>query len=324
MLYKKWYNVLKREGYMEINIKELLLSKNGKVVTELARIFLEIENGDRIYTVTELCDMFQEPRGTIQNAIKTLQTSNAVQIESKGIKGSYLVSKNVRLLLSIAGIESLVGTMPLPYSKRYEGLATGLISALENSYSIPSMMSYVRGAKNRIGLVLEGRYDFAIVSKYAAEEFMKKDDRVTIIKEFGKETYCSAHAIIFHDKNATSIKDGMRIGIDADSVDQSNLTKAVCKGYNVNFYPVSYNTLLEKVVEGTLDATVWNIDEVIGQTKKINYIKISEENQDDTNAVIVTSKSRKEVCSLLMKLIDVEQVLKIQKLVMEGKITPNY
>jgi biotin operon repressor len=307
-----------------MDYQKQLLSKNGYAIVKLSQEFLRYSIGDRIPTVSQLTDKLEIARGTIETAMKTLQSNDALYIESRGHLGSYLTKKNTHILLQYAGINSLVGAMPLPYSKKYEGLATGLISAADNSYSIPITLGYMRGAKNRIAMVTEKRYDFAVVSKYAAKEFTKQYGKIMVVKEFGPHTYCSEHVIIFHDPKENSIRSGMKIGIDSDSIDQKNMTERVCKGKNVSFIPVQYSTLLERVIDGDLDATVWNKDEIIDKVSSIKYKEIKHTDDDDTAAVIVTSSDRPEISLLLKEIINVDTVLNIQKLITEGKITPSY
>ena len=44
----------------------------------------------------------------------------------------------------------------------------------------------------------------------------------------------------------------------------------------------------------------------------------------DTEAVLVTSASRHDLSFILKSIIDIDTVISIQKLVLEGKITPSY
>ena len=301
-----------------------LLSKNGQVIMDISKILLRFDAGDRVPTVTELESMLHISRGTIQNALRTLQEEKAVRIESRGHLGSFMTLKNDSILLEFAGVSSLLGAMPLPYSKKYEGLATGLISTMENSFGVPVMLSYMRGAVNRIAMVIEGRCDFAVTSKYAAQDLIAKDIPLEIVKEFGSETYCSSHVVIFHKDGKTEITDGMKIGIDSDSIDQADMVKKVCQGRKVVYCPVEYSSLLKRVIQGDLDATIWNMDEITDHMTKINYKKISQENGSDTNAVIVSNSNRPEIGILLKKMIKKEEVIKVQKLVESHIITPSY
>lgn len=308
-----------------MELYQKLMGKNGIATVQLSREFLHYNIGEKIPTVSELSNDLKLARGTVQNAIKTLVDHEAVRIESKGHLGSYLVKKNVRILLAFSGVSSLLGAMPLPYSKRYEGLASGLIVAMENNYDLPVNLAYMRGAINRIFMVIQKRYDFAIVSKFAANKFMeKKPDTIQIVANFGPYSYLSNHVLMFHDPNITEIKNGMKIGIDSTSLDQKELTLQVCNGKKVEFIEIEYSHLIDRILDGDIDATVMNIDEANDKHVKLNYQKISHVELDNTEAVIIILKNDDLMAYLLQDLLDIETVLSIQKLVLEGKITPSY
>ncbi len=307
-----------------MEIQKILLKKNGIVTISLAKEFLRLSIGDKIPTVSELCDNLGLARGTIQNSIKLLTSKEAIKLEARGHLGTYLIDKNMFMLLSFAGISSIVGAMPLPYSKKYEGLASGLIGAMENKYNIPVTLGYMRGAKNRISMVLSGRYDFAITSKYAAEEYMREYKDIDIAMSFGPRSYLSDHIVIFHDPQVDRIKDNMKIGVDYDSIDHRSLTEIVCKDKKVNYVPVEYSRIIERVMSGDIDAAVWNMDEIVDKIIKINYKRLGLKNLDDTEAVMVVAKRTPEISCILNELINIEAVLNIQRLVEENKITPSY
>lgn len=308
-----------------MDYKNQLMSKNGLAVLRLANVLLKYQVDDRTPTVTELSEKLGISRGTAQSALKTLQANHAIEIVSKGHLGSYVVSKNDKILLELAGINLLVGAMPLPYSRKYEGLATGIITTMENKHGIPMTLSYMRGAKNRIAMVLENRYNFAVVSKYAAKEFMKAhQNNIEIVSEFGEKTYCSSHVILFHDRKVKEVKDHMKIGIDRDSIDQSDMTKRICGDKKVKYIPVESSNLLHLVEKGEIDAAVWNEDEIIDKMTNINYQTVSIDENDDTNAVVVTAANSPQMTELLRHMLDVKEILRIQEFVMQGKMTPSY
>lgn len=304
--------------------KEMLYSKNGLSTMALAQMFLGLSEGDKIPTVTELNEIINLARGTIQNSIKMLQTQGAIRLESRGHLGTFLKQKNMRILLEFAGMSSIVGVMPLPYSKRYEGFATGIIVALENQYDLAVSMAYMRGAQNRISMLLSNRYDFAIISKFAAMEMRKKQVDIQIVKSFGEYSYLTHHIIVFHDASQVAIQDGMRVGIDRDSIDQSKLTMQVCGNKAVQLVPLEYNQILAKTLSGEIDAAIWNEDEVTDKLISINYQPIHIQDTTDTEAVLIVHAKRKEVALLLDHMVDVNVVLRNQKLVLDGKITPSY
>lgn len=305
-------------------INEQLLSKNGTATMKLSRELLKYAIGERIPTITEFSKKINLARGTIQNAQKNLINSKAIAIESKGHMGSYLVKKNNAILLEFAGISYIVGAMPLPYSKRYEGLASGIIISAENQDKAPLNLAYMRGAKSRMDMVENGRYDFAIVSKFAAEKYISENQTLQIVLSFGKGSYTGKHVLMLHDSRLSEVKNGMKVGIDESSYDQIELTQIVCKNKKVEYVPIEYSRTIECVQSGDIDATVMNIDEVLDKKFPIHYVEIQGYSFDNTEAVIVASKEHTEIAYLLREIIDKEAVLNIQKLIMEDKIIPRY
>lgn len=307
-----------------MGIQKLLFSKNGLSTQKLANLLLTYEEGDRIPTVTELNDEIHLARGTVQNAIKLLQKSGAVELESHGKSGTILKKRDMKRLLEIAGIHMILGVMPLPYSRRYEGLATGLVANMENQYDIPISLAFMRGSRNRVSLVLCDRYDFAVISQYAAQWMIDQGVPIRIVKSFGLHSYLSNHVMMFHEKGCTEVQDGMKIGVDQSSVDQKEMTEWACRDNKVVFTNVEYTQVLQKVLSGEVDAAVWNMDEIQDKLYDMGYKILDFQEEKDTEAVIVVKKDRKELVSLISRLIDAEVVLNNQKLVMEGKLVASY
>ena len=305
------------------DIENALLAKFGYATVKIAGEFLSAEKGERVKTVSELEEIYHFSRGTTQNALKVLKDLKAINTISKGNQGTILLEKNDAILLAIMGIKTVVGCMPLPYSKRYEGLATGLISCIEEKSGVTSNIVFSRGASVRTNMILNGRCDYIITSKLAGENIFKNNNNLEIIKEFGPGSYLSDHVIIFNSSDAKDIMDGMKIGIDNESYDQSRLVKTVCENKRVEYINVYYPNLLKKVFSGDIDATVWNKDEIFDKYLDINY-KIINKDSDDTNAVMIVKKDRKELATFLKKYINIDYVNKKAKLVIEGLEIPKY
>ena len=306
-------------------VQNILFSKNATAVIILSKEFLIIPLNEKIPTITDLEKKTKLVRGTIQHAINILKNVGAITLKSRGRNGTFLIDKDVAGLLKLSVITVIMGCMPLPYSKRYEGLATGLLVSTENQYNIPSTMSYMRGAKNRIGMLLMNRYDYAIVSKMAAELFLEENPgSIKIVKDFGKYSYLSNHIILFSNYNDYEIKDGMKIGIDNSSIDHRELTYKLCNKHNVIYVETDYNKVLSKILNKEIDAAIWNKDEIYDKYINVNYRVVTNNDEYDTIAVLVVNAEKTELISLLNEIIDKNVVLQNQKLVLEGKIIPSY
>lgn len=308
-----------------MDVKDKLMQKNGIIAVTLARELLSKDVGDRILTVAQLAEKYSTARGTIQSALKFLQDYDAVSLEARGHLGTFITSINYIKLLDIADIKTILGVMPLPYSKVYEGLATGLYNTLVTS-NISVGLAYMRGANTRIEALKEQRYDFAVISKLAAEHYISEGHDIEIIDEFGNFTYVNEHILMFSKGSKNTIEDGMKIGIDYSSLDQVILTKYHCQGKNVEFVPLIYSQILNSILRGEIHAAIWNKDDLQDRDIKIQFKPINNSifAYKDTNAVIVANTKNSSFNTLLKKFINKEKVLDIQKKVINGEITPNY
>ncbi|MBZ2175892.1 transporter substrate-binding domain-containing protein [Schnuerera sp. xch1] len=312
------------------NYRRKLMSKNGEVAMLLAREFISYDEGDRIKTIKDYAENFNTGRGTVQSAIKFLEREGAISLESRGHLGTFILSVNHKKLWDISDFKVIMGVMPLPYSKRYEGLATGLYKAFEKA-DIPFSLAFMRGAEKRIEALDLGKYDFAITSKLAAIHEREKFEFIDIIHNFKEYSYVGQHIIIFRDNEEKVIRDGMRVGIDPDSPDQSLLTKYECKGKNVKYIETSYSQIMDKLKNNKIDAAVWNKDEVDEKRKNLNYniqpltnSKSLDMNEVDTIAVMVINNENSDFKKIIDKFIAMDYIEEIQEQVLNGNIIPMY
>ncbi len=303
-------------------VRDLLMKKTGKALTFLAVEFLALSIGERLPTFAELGKRSEFSRGTLQNAMKSLSSLGAVEFKNRGHKGSFLIAKDTDMLLRCSGIARVSGVMPLPYTKVYEGLATGLFNTINESGKLTVDIAFLRGSGRRIALVCEGRYDFAITSRLAAEAAAEKGKKIEIIANFGPGSYLSGHNIIFRAEDATDIKDGMRVGVDRTSLDHTKLTELMVGEHNVTMVPVNYNQVVALIQQSEIDAAVWNIDHIVESHVRVNYKPI--EFSGDTEAVVVIREDESALRAVLNEYLDLHAISAQQRGVMDGTRYPNY
>ena len=146
----------------------VLMSKAGAVAHRLALELSAASAGDRMPTVQDLSERHQVGKGTVQAALALLEEAGAVEIRPRGKLGTFVTSIDHRLLWEMAGGSSVSVAMPLPYSRRYEGLATGLHAAFIE-VGVPLTLMFVGGAADRAAALHRERADFAVMSRLAAE-----------------------------------------------------------------------------------------------------------------------------------------------------------
>lgn len=308
-----------------MDIKSKLMQKYGLVTIKLARELITMTVGDRISTIAEYSAKYETARGTVQAALKLLEESKAVQVEPRGHLGTFISSINYEILWEFTNFSTIMGAMPLPYSKLYEGLATGLYKEADNR-NFPFSLAYMRGAENRISALLKGRYDFAVVSKLAAHHSIKEGMDIDIALEFGKYSYVNEHVIVFSNTSSRTIEDGMKLGVDRSSIDHYLLTLEQCRGRQVEIIDLPYNQVVQKLIAGEIDAAVWNIDEIVERKHNIKYYPLEFNNfsGDDTEAVLVINKHNYGIKNLLEQFINCKKVVEYQRKVVAGELIPNY
>lgn len=311
---------------MVSEIKSKMMSKIGFITSVLARDFFLKNKGERIDTISGYAERYSTGRGTVQAAISFLTEHKAVELESKGHLGSYIRDLDYNLLWEIADLGMIMGLLPLPYSLRYEGLATGLNQQFKKAnfnYSI----AYTRGAEKRLNVLKDDKYDFIVLSKFAAQKY-EDQDQFEILCEFGPGSYLSKHVIVFSDPGTKKIESGMKVGLDSTSIDHKALTELECQNQDVEFVELTYMKIMEHIKNKTIDAAVWNYDE-IKDLNNINFTDLRNENsikknKDISNAVILINKNSKMIKRILSKTINSEQVIKTQKKVYNHKLIPEY
>lgn len=308
-----------------MNIQEHLLQKNGLVAIKLSRELMTMHAGDRISTIDEYSRKYGTARGTVQSALKLLNKCQAIQLEPRGHLGTFISVLNYDVIWEFTRLGTIMGVMPLPYSKLYEGLATGLYNVLENK-SIPFSLAYMRGARTRLKALKSGRYDFAVVSKLAAFSAIKEGMDIDIAVEFGTYTYVNEHAVIFANPDKKEIEDGMKVGVDKTSIDHYLLTVSQCNGKKIHMVDLAYNQIITKLQSHQIDVAVWNIDEIIERKLNIqHYALTSDEFQNfDTEAVIVVNQQNYGIRNLLGSFVGKAEVINYQQQVVKGDLIPNY
>lgn len=310
---------------MKMEIREKLLNKNALMINYLAKEFMTKDEGDRIMTVADYAEKYFLGRGTVQSALKFLCDLDAVSLDKRGHLGTYLTKIDYLKLLKVTDINFIVGVMPLPYTKRYEGLATGLNHS-EFAKKFAMNLAYMRGAINRLESLLQNRYDFAVLSKLAAKHYIGEGYPVEIILSFGKNSFVGNHALVFSNGKSRTIEDGMRVGVDSTSIDHVIITMKLTEGKKVELLDMPYNVMRAKLFDGELDAGVMTLDEVQGKDINFNTNIVDEllPQGENTEAVIVVKRDKKEIQKILEKYIVKADVLRIQEQVVAHQMVPNY
>ena len=290
------------------------------MLTTLARYLLGEKCGNRLKTIDELAAECHSSVGLTQAALKTLESSGASRIERRGRNGSYLVDMDNRTLLKHVDINNVVCAMPLPYTRLYEGLASGLKAQFDG---IPFYYAHMRGADIRVECLLNGVYDMAVVSRLAAESYLAQDGlRITLA--LGPHTYVGEHQLICRKGESADVK---RVGLDNRSADQKIMTEACFGNRDVELIDMPYHESLQRIAKGDVDAVIWNV--VAEAELAVLGLEATPLTNDPrflqaTEAVVLTRAEDYAMQQLLRAVVNKEALLAHQQRVANGEQEPSY
>ena len=302
-----------------------LYQKTGIVVNRLAQDFLTRKKGERIPSISEYQEKLQVSRGTIQNGLNYLKEHQAVTLMSRGHMGTFIEALDYRRLQECSFNKEILGSMPLPYSVCYQGLATALYR-LMSPYAFN--LVYARGSGSRMKLLSSDVCQFSVCSLYAAEEAVRSRGDVEIALDLGPGTYLLRHVLIFRDPEKKAIERGMRVAYDRDSLDHRHLTELMISGVaDVELVDKKAHQTIHAIQAGEVDAGVWNLDDILesGYTQlNVVPIPITEETGKYSSAAFVVARGNEEIAQLLRQAIRPETVRQIQQAVREGTVNADF
>lgn len=307
---------------MTLTGAEEFLSQTGKTTIALAKLLLRYEKGERLPRMMDFARELKAGNGTIQEAFNYLIRPGAIVVEARGSQGSRLSEINYPLLWRYAGNELIVGSMPLPYTLRYEGLATGLYAQLEAS-SLPFNMTFQRGSLSRGEMVRKGSYHYAVMSLLAAEHFVSQYPDTVVIGQLPARTYVAEHVLI----SCVPREEIRRIGVDLSSLDEVLLTEVEFgRRRDCEIIPINRAQVLDLLQEGLFDAVIWNQDGIRAIPAEITVSPLQygvREREAATKTAIVALKES-PVRNLLLDIFSAEQITTIQREVCERQRLPRY
>lgn len=309
-----------------MSFKDITINQQTK--TRIAGKLLGLEQGDRLPTIIQLIDELNVSRGTIQNVFSQLADAKAIETESRGHMGTYLINKDNEKLLHEASVNSIYFSMPIPYSKKNEGMASGIHSELVQLL-VPTGIFFISGSLKRLNSLLEKRVDAAVMSRYAADNYISEGSPVEIVHTFRDYSYVSNHCLITREGFDVNEHDSVKVGIDFSSSDQNKWVERLFSGKHIFEMPVQYMHIVERIIDNTIDASIWNTEEAyMHQGIKVQELTLEDEkgNVDlrNTQACIVVRKGDEGICNYIKSAIDFDNIARIQALVLSGNILPEY
>lgn len=230
-------------------------NKHGSMITNLSRDIMSLEAGDRLPTIIEYTEKFSVSRGIVQSSISLLEEEGCFSLSRSGKLGTVLTEINYEKLSRHTLWDPVVGSMPIPFNDVFRSLATAMYL---DSRKLPldSSIAYVSGAINRWSMLSKGFFDYIVTSVATAEYILAEDDNIELLFTLPNCRYAEPYCLFFMDNKDTEIRDSMKVGVDPDAIDQSQISQAMCKGKNVEFVKMPFESTVEILYERSVDCII--------------------------------------------------------------------
>jgi hypothetical protein len=184
----------------------------------------------------------------------------------------------------------------------------------------------VRVSRTRLKALRENRCHIAIVSQFAAEGLISRAEEIAATLAPG--SFVKSHQVFFRTDSKN--KKLLRVAIDPDSFDQTQLSNIEFKGRSIDFHKITFMSIHQYLIEKKVDMAIWTEEDMENQLgNSISKRPLSEKTNEivggrDTKAALVTRGDDSPAQALIQKLIDSDTINKIQQDVISGVLIPEY
>ena len=258
-------------------------------------------------------------------AFTRLEEAGAIQFETRGRAGAFLLDRSLGQLWTIAEGGPLVIALPLASSPRYEALATA-IKQLITAAGIEVFFLFARGSRQRLQAMHDGRCHLAVMSSFAASEICVRHD--CLVTELLPNSYNTGHRVFYAPDRAGS--DPLRVIVDRYSADQQLLTTLEFEGINVVHVPAMTSQIVRLLEHGHADTAVWTIDEMETRTRPgildrpLSPVVRDRIGDRDTRTVFVGMTDHAPILRAATSMLDGQNIHRIQSDVLAGRTVPEY
>ena len=292
-----------------------IFNKHGAVTTNLARDIMSLNAGDRLPTIIDYTEIFSVSRGVVQNSISLLEEEGCISLNRSGKLGTVLTKIDYEKLSKLTHWDPLVGAMPIPFNDSFRSLATALYY---DSQKLPlySSVAYVSGAANRWAMLSKGFFDYIVTSVATANYIIAADDNVELLFSLPDCRYEEPYCLIFLDNKDTEIRDGMKVGVDPEAIDQLQLSKAMCKGKNVEFVKMPLEGAIEILHTRAVDCMVIRNEKWFKNNTNLIPLPVTTSDypiEDTVLPAILINKNNYGIKNLLNKFLSPESLARAQQ-----------
>lgn len=276
----------------------------------------------QVPTMSKLAARARTGAGTVQAALRSLENSGLAKTTAHGKYGRKLVSISVGGTWAATGRGSLSGVLPLPQSREFAGLASGLTDCSESA-QLDLQLLFRQGATERLRALRAGRVDFLISSTAFASQHPDLDS-----VEFPEHTYYQDNAVVVITAAGSTPNPRGRIAIDRTSFDHTTLTKNEFP--HGDFIDSHYLFIPDMIASGAVDAAVWHQTSLspLLQSVGLSVHPLTRPHhssqRDIDRAAIAWRRDDAAVSRIVRTIFDRDRIATVQADVIRGVRTPTF
>lgn len=299
------------------------MGKSSDAVSVLANAALSLPLGAQVPTTTELARLAGTGAGTVQAALRTLELSGAIRTSSHGSSGRRLTAKVLPDLWAASGRGVLTGVLPLPDTREFAGLATGLSEAAERA-GLPLQLLFRQGSAVRLRFLESKRVDFTVASAAVAHSLGGQTTSLTL----GPHTFYRKQSVVVITRTGQEVGKPTRVPVDRNSTDHVTLTRREFP--DADMVDTPYAFIPESVVNGDFEAAVWHQSNssplLVAAGIRIHALQHPPTSESEAldRASIMWSSNDAAVGGIIRGLFDPATLETVQKEVMDGRRIPQF
>lgn len=230
-----------------------------RAIAALAGDAIAVGPEGRLPTNLEYQQSLRVGAGTVQQAVRILEGSDALEIAAKGHQGRHVVRRDVGALWAIARFPPVRFVLPPPGSIELYGLIEGLGDHFA-SLRVPFTGSHRRGGRGRLALIAADAADATVVSCAAAEGLAGETGTALESRDLGHDTYYApGTVVVLRGSGRRRRPEETRVGIDRASFDHVRLTEAEFPPERGHRYvECDFPSMPVAVLEGRVDVGIWH------------------------------------------------------------------
>jgi hypothetical protein len=290
----------------------------------IARSLLGVREGERIPTVRDLAARFGASVGATQAVLARFESDGVVTFDRGRRRGVTIRTRSLGRLWEVAEGMPFVVALPLPTTPTTNGLATAIKAQLAAA-DVDAFLVFIRGSRRRLEDLRRGQCSAAVMSVLAARERDATDQ--VVVLDFPPGSFVREHRVFYIEP-----RDGQlpRVIVDRDSADFQTLAELEFPAGTAQFVPANFMQFRRLLHERRADVAILDVEEADGRLPEfVRDRPLSTRVQEtihgeNRRAAIVAQRSRESVQKVLYEALQPEELLRIQREVVDGIRVPEY